>query len=221
MTIRNGFTLIELLVVISIIAILLALLLPALSIVREAARTITCVNNIRQVGLGILAYTGENDGAFPPPTFTYDPYIWSVAIGQALELPDVNRAIWYGSGQRPPKSALQIYYCPSATPTGPTASMYYFNNGTWGDYGINSWGTYNSTTLKTKSIGQLKHSSEFIIAGDCFGRDLAPSAVVTRYGIGTIIARHRGVANMVYLDGHTAGLRPMDAPLNLNALPWK
>ena len=61
---RGGFTLIELLVVIAIIALLMSILMPALSRVKEQARITACLSNVRQWGLIALTFTQENDGKF-------------------------------------------------------------------------------------------------------------------------------------------------------------
>ncbi|MFC1582430.1 type II secretion system protein [Planctomycetota bacterium] len=62
---KNGFSLIELLVVIAIIMLLVALLMPIVTSVRIRAKTAVCISNLRQLGVGLQVFTGDNKGQLP------------------------------------------------------------------------------------------------------------------------------------------------------------
>jgi prepilin-type N-terminal cleavage/methylation domain-containing protein len=94
---RRGFTLIELLVVIAIIAILAAMLMPALEAVREKAITVDCINRMHQLGLANTMYIHDNDGMLPPRQ-------WVLALSGGGYLP--------GSTN---ESLEQVVRCPADT----------------------------------------------------------------------------------------------------------
>jgi prepilin-type N-terminal cleavage/methylation domain-containing protein/prepilin-type processing-associated H-X9-DG protein len=99
---ERGFTLIELLVVIAIIAVLIALLLPAVQAAREAARRAQCVNNLKQIGLGVLNYESAN-GSFPPGEKGCCWGTWGVFVLPFLEQQALFNS-WNSAGNNSPGS---------------------------------------------------------------------------------------------------------------------
>ena len=109
---KTHFTLIELLVVISIIAMLAALLLPALQTSKALSKKIACTNNLKQIGFGMVSYLNDQNGFFPQDisSSVYDwDNIWPLQIAEYVGYRKIGSAF---NQWGPP-----IYHCPAGTPT--------------------------------------------------------------------------------------------------------
>jgi prepilin-type N-terminal cleavage/methylation domain-containing protein/prepilin-type processing-associated H-X9-DG protein len=104
-----GFTLIELLVVIAIIAILAAMLLPALAKAKEKGQRTSCLNNMRQVGLALIMY-GEENTKLPPKTQAQFDFANPFAPDTVLKL------LMPNLGVKPGAPSPKVYNCPTLKP---------------------------------------------------------------------------------------------------------
>jgi prepilin-type N-terminal cleavage/methylation domain-containing protein len=219
---RHAFTLIELLVVISIIAILASMLLPAVSLVREAANGARCQANLRQIATGMVAYAGDWEGNLPPLAIDGassfgGTYQWFTNVLNASSHVEVVR--WQAEAWGNVRTG--VYRCPSW----PTSKMQ-----NCGGYGfIQTWSPTHrdkctSGTAATPGVSLragTARAGQILMCDNVYG-PLNP-ALPGKSDIGVACpkcgnwssgsgasGRHRNLASVVHLDTHTASRTPDD-----------
>ena len=220
---RRGFTLIELLVVIAIIAVLIALLLPAVQAAREAARRSQCINNLKQMGLGIHNYHQTQD-CFPLGSSRTNNASWNNWSAQSMMLPYMEQGPIYNAINfswevtQPANTTvtfttINVFLCPSDTNAGKITgnrNSYYASVGTsaavYGDY---PQVPANSGMCNTPGLFALRVSYSIASATDGTSNTIAFSE-----GLASPTLNNRARGNIIMNAGNTGDIFP-DASGNM------
>ena len=202
---HKGFTLVELLVVVSIIALLISMLLPALKKARDAAASVSCMSNLRQVGGGVGIYLSDHDGVFPiPPALSFPTQI----------------QLYYSIHQSAINDYEQktVFRCPSLSKD--ELGLYGIQNGMSGTYLGEAYKLTNAYSLtqvtyrnfyqitpvippeRVNKITSISRPADVVFAFDGRGSFWTSQTEINDH----ILFRHtNGTANALFMDGHVTG----------------
>jgi prepilin-type N-terminal cleavage/methylation domain-containing protein/prepilin-type processing-associated H-X9-DG protein len=193
---RRGFTLVEVLVVIGIIALLMGVLVPALSQARGRAKCLACASNLRQVGLALTVYANENRGQFIP----LGPY------GQHLGGGVPRDQRWPTKVFNPPRWNPPVLLCPADED--PAEEHSYVLN------------VHLLAEEIRQGLSKGIPQSDIILAGE--KKSYYPDYHMDPGQFDSLVEQFRhgvgSASNYLFLDGHVVATRPEEARHKLD--PW-
>ncbi len=190
---------------IAIIAILAALLLPALAQAKQRARAVRCLNNLKQLGLATVMYSDENEDKLPASSHVPGEKSWVATLPAYLS---------YSVTATSLGGATNIYLCPVEKSGSPRLYSYAVNDfliklvtlpNNPNPIGLRTEVPSPSDTLwMTESSEDLLNQDHFHFAGNPVdGEGYAPNAFSSQ----VIVRRHIGAANFLFLDGHVSAIK--------------
>lgn len=199
---RRAFTLVELLVVISIIAMLIALLLPALGTARRSAQAVVCMSQLRQIGQATHVYAQEHKQLLPRSTHSYLAHgvkPWGYALSPYLGYGNIA-----GPGPRWDSLFNGLYRCPSDD----RLETWSYGKNTWFELTAGETGEIEGTAQGPtyNKLSDVKRPTATILFAELDSGSMADHIMAHFWYLGgkpeVDTDRHGQTSNYAYVDGH-------------------